>query len=58
MLQVKVVPFAEYEKPEGQRMQPGSRKARRKEQYPPRNPIPKTMAAADAAPAEAAPAAA
>lgn len=37
-VQVMVVPFEEYEKPEGQRVQPGSRKMRRKEQYQPRNP--------------------
>jgi len=34
--EVSVIPFEEYERPAGQQMKPGSRKSRRKEQYPPR----------------------
>ncbi len=36
LLQVSVVPIAEYEKPEGQLLKPGSRKSRKKELYKPR----------------------
>lgn len=33
---VSVIPFEEYTRPEGNTLKPGSRKSRRKEQYPPR----------------------
>lgn len=36
LAQVSVIPFEDYTRPEGNTLKPGSRKSRRKEQYPPR----------------------
>ncbi len=35
-LQVNIIPFAEYQVPEGNLVKEGSRKSRKREQYPPR----------------------